>query len=160
MFEDVHSTLVHQQAILTSLQTKGQAFRSEIAHVQASIKKFNDQDLRVRTLQREIDLEDTKYRKYSDNLEQARIDQGLELGRISNITVAQPPTYEPKPIRPRKLLNLLLGLGVGVAGWNSGAGGRRSHRWRVSFAQRPFPETSAVRCHRIGQPSFSRAGQP
>ena len=47
---------------------------------------------------------------YSTSLEQARIDGALEMERISNINVAQPASFEPKPIRPRAVLTLGLGL--------------------------------------------------
>ena len=54
-------------------------------------------------LEREANLLDTNYRRYSENLEQARIDESLEAQRISNITVAQPATFNPKPASPKKL---------------------------------------------------------
>ena len=54
--------------------------------------------------------------RYSANLEQATIDQRLEVQRISNISVAQPASYEPRPIRPRTTWNLLLALCAGVLG--------------------------------------------
>jgi Mrp family chromosome partitioning ATPase len=40
----------------------------------------------------------------------------LEAGNISNISVVQPATVPIKPIRPRKLLNLALGIFLGVLG--------------------------------------------
>ena len=66
--------------------------------------------------QREVDLIETDYRKYSANLEQARIDQQLEIERMSNVSVVQPASYEPRPVRPRVALNLLLGLFAGALG--------------------------------------------
>ena len=51
-------------------------------------------------LQRELALQDAKYRKYSENREQARIDQALETNKISNISVVQQATASTKPVRP------------------------------------------------------------
>ncbi len=72
--------------------------------------------MRIAALQREVDLLETDYRKYSANMEQARIDQQLEVQHMSNIGVVQPASYEPRPVRPRTMLNLLLGIGVGLFG--------------------------------------------
>ena len=77
---------------------------------------LNDNELRVAALQREVDLLDADYRKYSNNLEQSRIDQQLETQRMSNIGIVQPASYEPRPIRPQTALNLLLGICVGLFG--------------------------------------------
>jgi hypothetical protein len=38
------------------------------------------------------------------------------LERITNVNVAQPATFEAKPVSPRKQLNLALGLVIGLAG--------------------------------------------
>ena len=45
-----------------------------------------------------------------DKLEQARIDQELATGRISNVNVVQPATLVAKPSNPRVPLILLAGL--------------------------------------------------
>ncbi|KKK63068.1 hypothetical protein LCGC14_2998030, partial [marine sediment metagenome] len=45
-----------------------------------------------------------------------RIDHAMEADKISNISVVQPATLSMKPIRPRKLLNLALGLFLGIFG--------------------------------------------
>jgi capsular exopolysaccharide synthesis family protein len=65
---------------------------------------------------RDIETQTANLRKYSENLEQARIDQAMENQRISNISVIQNATMPLKSIRPRKLLNIALGLCVGIFG--------------------------------------------
>jgi capsular polysaccharide biosynthesis protein len=61
-------------------------------------------------------MQDAKYRKYSDNQEQARIDQALEQNKISNISVVQPAIASTEPVKPRKSLNLALGFFLGIFG--------------------------------------------
>src|SRR5262249_19209519 len=85
------------------------------------LREFSRDQLRVARLQREVDLHEAHYRKYADNLEQLQIDGALEAEKISNISIVQPATYDAKPVRPRPLLNLGLGLlfallgGLGLA---------------------------------------------
>jgi uncharacterized protein involved in exopolysaccharide biosynthesis len=67
-------------------------------------------------LQRELSLQEKNYRKYSENREQARIDQALEMKKISNISLIQQATAFMKPVKPRKVLNLALGFFLGLVG--------------------------------------------
>ena len=112
----VESELFTEEIILSSLQAKVKEIKEQLAEAQAELKVVNDADFRITQLKREIDIYKTSYHKYSDSLEQARIDHALEVGNISNISVVQPATFPIKPIRPRKLLNLSLALFLGILG--------------------------------------------
>jgi capsular polysaccharide biosynthesis protein len=59
---------------------------------------------------------ETNYQAYAQHLEQNRIDQALEAGRISSINIIQPATFEPKPVGPKVLVILGLGLVIGLIG--------------------------------------------
>lgn len=108
--------LLTEEATLSSLQAKAENLGGQLADAQAGLKALNDADLRITRLKREINIQDANYRKYSENLEQARIDHALESEKISNISVVQSATLPIKPIRPRKSLNLALGLFLGIFG--------------------------------------------
>jgi len=108
--------LLTEEPLLASLQAQAGRLRTQLADVRGELGTLNENQMRLATLQREVDLLETDYRKYAVNLEQARIDRQLETQRMSNITVAQPASYEPRPVRPRKMWNLLLGLCAGLCG--------------------------------------------
>ena len=108
--------LLTEEATLCSLQAKVENLGGQLADAQAGLKALNDADLRITRLKREINIQEANYRKYSENLEQARIDHALESEKISNISVVQSATLPIKPIRPRKSLNLALGLFLGIFG--------------------------------------------
>ena len=116
LHEETHLSLLQEEPVLAALQAKAVALGGQLAAVRSELKDFNENELRIANLQREIELDQANYRKYSANLEQARIDQALEDQRISNISVFQPASYEPKPVRPRKMIILLLGLATGLFG--------------------------------------------
>jgi hypothetical protein len=65
---------------------------------------------------RELALQDAKYKKYSDNLEQARLDQALEMNKISNISVVRAASDFLKPVWPEKARNLPMGVLFGILG--------------------------------------------
>lgn len=115
-YEQVRLELAREEPLLWSLRATGETLRLQLAEVRGQLKTLNENELRIARLQREVDLGDAKYRKYATNLEQSRIDQAVESERISNVSVAEEATYNLKPVRPRKLVNLALGLLVGVFG--------------------------------------------
>jgi len=109
-------TLPAEQANASSLQAKAETQKRQLAAALEGLKVLNESEIRIKRLEREIAIEETNYKKYSDGLEQARIDHALEAGNISNISVVQPATVPIRPIRPRKKLNLALGVLLSVLG--------------------------------------------
>jgi uncharacterized protein involved in exopolysaccharide biosynthesis len=114
--KQVQLALLAEEATLSSLEAKVREQRAQLNSTRGELKAINDSEIRLVQAQREMDIQDANYRKYYEKLEQARIDQALEVGKISNISVVQPATYPVKPVRPRKMLNLALGLFLGVFG--------------------------------------------
>ena len=115
-YKQAQLALVAEKGTLSSLQAKAKVLRKQLANARNELKILNDNGVRIAELQREIQIQDANYHKYSQNFEQARVDQALETKKISNISVVQPPTYPLRPIRPRKALNLALGLFLGMVG--------------------------------------------
>ena len=111
--EQVQLALLQEEPVLASCQAKAGVLRDQLAALGSELKTFNESELQIAKMEREIELVQTSYRKYSTSLEQARIDQALESQRISNISVVQPATYEPRAVRPRK--TTILGLGFVAA---------------------------------------------
>jgi uncharacterized protein involved in exopolysaccharide biosynthesis len=105
-----------EMATLSSLDSRLKVQKAQLENDQKGLAQLNQAEARMVSLQRELSLQEVKYRKYSENLEQARIDQALESNKISNISVLQPATASMKPIKPKKSLNLALGLVLGLIG--------------------------------------------
>ncbi|MDZ4848795.1 MAG: GNVR domain-containing protein [Pirellulaceae bacterium] len=113
-FEELNITRMRQEALLMSTQAKAAALKEQIATAKQQFQTQIENELRIARIQRDVQLQDTSYRKYFDNLEQAHIDQALENERISNINVIQPASFVEKPVGPNILLNLLAGLFGGI----------------------------------------------
>lgn len=120
-FQQLYLTLHTKQTLAASLRAKLEKSREQLAEAKTSLSELNAHELEIGQLRREVDLQESTYRKYSENLEQARIDQALKMERISNISVAQPATYSPKANWPKKSIMWCAGLlagafmGVGLA---------------------------------------------
>ncbi len=114
----------HQQlklALLTAktsqsgLVAQAAALAKQVDAAEEAIDHINDRALRIAQLEREVSLQDNNYRRYTDNLEQTRLDQALESEHISNVAVAEAPTLERRIVRPKKLINFALGFVLATA---------------------------------------------
>ncbi len=116
LHQQAELALLSEEPVLASYQAQTAQLRTQLADVRKELATLNENEMRIAEMQRDVDLLDSDYRKYAANVEQSRIDGQLEAQRMSNVGIAQPASYEPRPIRPRKLLNLLLGLCAALFG--------------------------------------------
>jgi uncharacterized protein involved in exopolysaccharide biosynthesis len=115
-YQETELALLRQEPLLASLQAKTDTYRLQLKGLRGELTAFNEKNMRLKQLMREIDIQDASYRKYVANLDQARIDEALEAERISSINIAEPATYETKPAHPRPVVNLGVGLFAGIFG--------------------------------------------
>ena len=100
-------------AQIAALKARTETLVGQIAAAESEVKSLNDNEIKLAKLQREIDLADVNYRRYAENLEQARIDHELQAAKISSINVLQPPSYSETPASPNP--QVVLGLGMVLA---------------------------------------------
>jgi len=115
-YQQTESELLTEQANLLSLQAEVQLLKKQLAEAQAELKTLNEAEVKITRLEREIAIQEENYSKYSENLEQARIDDAMEARKISNISVMQLATLSTRPIGPKRLLNISLGFLLGIFG--------------------------------------------
>ena len=98
------TNLASESARVHGLSTMLQSTRNEMTN-------FNKNRIVISEMQRQLDIDEANYRKYVDNLEQARIDLSLKDASLSNISIIQPATYAYKSIvGSRKIRVVLFGL--------------------------------------------------
>ena len=114
VFQKNEITLNLKKPELSSLMAKSAAYQSQIDEITRKQKEFIQMETKYLRLQRTINLEDANFRKYVNNLEQAKIDSLLQSENISNISVAQPASFSLKPSSPNKLVNLVMGIAFGA----------------------------------------------
>jgi polysaccharide biosynthesis protein PslE len=115
-YEELRLTQLKDQAQLASLRARGATLETQLADARREMQTLNGNEMRIGQVQRDIQILEGSYRKYADSLEQARIDESLERERISNINVAEAPTLNHEPIRPKALLTLVLGFALSLFG--------------------------------------------
>jgi uncharacterized protein involved in exopolysaccharide biosynthesis len=106
----VELALQERQAQLAAITARAQSLEAKIAGTSEELKKLNAAEVELTRLEREIELARASYRKYSENLEQVRIDQELDAAKISSLSVMQPPSLSETPASPQPLPTLALGI--------------------------------------------------
>lgn len=120
-YQEAELAVQARQASLSAITARTQSLDASIAAVEKELENLNDSELEIHHLEREIELAQTNYRRYAENLEEARINQELENAKISSLNVMQPPTVSETPVSPQPIVTLMLGFvlstlgGIGVA---------------------------------------------
>ena len=65
-------------------------------------------------MRRELDIDEKNFRTYVDRHEDARISDALNKLKLSSISVIEAAVAPVKPIKTNKLLNVLIGLLLGM----------------------------------------------
>jgi uncharacterized protein involved in exopolysaccharide biosynthesis/Mrp family chromosome partitioning ATPase len=114
--QELRLLLVKEESGLPSLRARAEALKEQLLKAAGELTALNETEMRLTRLQREMDIQESNYRKYATSLEQSRIDHELETQKISNISVVQQASYSIKPVRPNKIVNLALGFCLGIFG--------------------------------------------
>lgn len=106
--------LQEREAQLAALSARCAVLESKFASANKDLMKLNTSELELTRMEREIDLARANYRKYSENLEQVRIDQELETAKISSLNLMQPPSLSQTPASPEPIATLAMGFCLSV----------------------------------------------
>jgi uncharacterized protein involved in exopolysaccharide biosynthesis len=86
----------------------------QLAEVESELRDLPNQLRAYGALVRDRAAAERRYRIYAERLEQALISDEMDRQRIANISVIQKARRQPEPARPRKLLNLIVGVALGL----------------------------------------------
>ncbi|MBM3289502.1 MAG: hypothetical protein FJY92_05055, partial [Candidatus Hydrogenedentes bacterium] len=90
--------------------------QAQIAELEGRLKQLNGVIDQHDALQEEAKIKQESYTFFAQRVQEARVKSQLSLAGINNIVVVSQPNLTSNPIRPRKMLNLLLGLIAGIVG--------------------------------------------
>ncbi len=109
--------LLTEQSNLAAYKARESNLQSMITQARDEMETFNNNSVTVARLQRQLEIDQDNYRKYSEHLEQARIDSGLKNEKLSNISIIQEATLPFKStVTMRRIYNILFGIFFGLFG--------------------------------------------
>ena len=99
-----------QQAAIDAFKAKLVALDATREEFKRRLVELNRTESQITRREEEVRVFSKTQSDYLERLEQARMDDEMALRRMSNLSTAQVPTYEPKAIAPRKRLTAAAGL--------------------------------------------------
>jgi succinoglycan biosynthesis transport protein ExoP len=100
-----------ESAKINSLQARIKALLAQLEEIKNESSKVDQLEISILELRRQKELQEANYRYYAASTEQARINEALSTGRVSNISEVQTPT--PPAKEWQKALKLPGGLAIG-----------------------------------------------
>ncbi len=104
----------HQKVILVARQAMQDSLIKSLTdqknQAETKLRNVNEVDVRMTALQQQSTLGAARVTQYDKAYEQARIDQEMGQQRLSNISVAEPPTLPLTPKAPTRSLLALAGM--------------------------------------------------
>jgi uncharacterized protein involved in exopolysaccharide biosynthesis len=130
IYRDLSLELKRDQSQVAGLKARITELSKQKQAVLVALRAVNDEDVKLDQLNRQADLARGRFMKYSQSMEEARIDKALEADRISNVSIVQAATLADKPVSPSKPLIVIATLLLAIAGPIAFVlGSERLHTW-------------------------------
>ena len=116
--QDLFDQLLACEVEIKSLTAKAEALRDVMVNLDYDLEQLPEKTLVLARLSRDRQLNEKLYVLLNEKYEEARITEAGKSAGVQIVDTAKPPLY---PVRPKKKLNILLGimfgfaLGVGIA---------------------------------------------
>jgi uncharacterized protein involved in exopolysaccharide biosynthesis len=114
--QDLKALLLAARADLRGARARHDSLQAQVAIHRRALEELDQKGFVTEGLRREAKAAEDAYMLYEKKHEEARISAAMDQQKIVNVSIAQPAQRPLKPVRPRKALNLLLGLLLGALG--------------------------------------------
>jgi uncharacterized protein involved in exopolysaccharide biosynthesis len=114
VFQDLEREMARLQAELPSQEARAASLGRQIAELDQQIPALDMTEAALENLKRDVEVNDRNYRTYVEKVEDARILEDLNRQKSANISVIQEAAVPARPVKPRKMLNIALGLILGA----------------------------------------------
>jgi uncharacterized protein involved in exopolysaccharide biosynthesis len=114
VYQSVEIDLMRAEAELSSQVARADALKGQLRQIERSVSDLDSSESRIQNLKREVAINEKNYKTYADRHENAAISDAMNRQKLSNIGVIEAAEIPVKPIKPKKKMNVLLGLLFGM----------------------------------------------
>jgi uncharacterized protein involved in exopolysaccharide biosynthesis len=124
LYQDIERDIIKTEAELSSQMAKSAALREQITQLDKEIQTLDLRENELQDIKRQLAANERNYKTYLEKVEEARISDDLNRLKMTNISVIQASSVTAKPIKPKKALNIAIGIilgavsGLGLAFFN------------------------------------------
>ena len=108
--------LFRNEAELEALKAKKITQKEQLAEFQDKLENLNQVELELDQLEQNIEVDRGNYRLYLSKVEESRISEAMDSEKIASVSLMGPARPPRKPVSPKVLLNLLIGIFLGIFG--------------------------------------------
>jgi uncharacterized protein involved in exopolysaccharide biosynthesis len=101
---------------LRAQEARQGALAKALGERRGELQELAENEIALKSLERQVEVADAMYRQMSDNVARAEVSEELDRADITNVRLVQDPTLPRAPIRPRKMLNIIIGILLGAFG--------------------------------------------
>jgi uncharacterized protein involved in exopolysaccharide biosynthesis len=116
VYQNMEIDLLRAEADLNSQMARANSLKTHLLEMDREIAALDMSEGKIQNLKRELEIDEKNYKTYADRNEDARISDAMNQLKLSNISVIEAAVAPVNPIRPKKRLNLLLGVVFGIIG--------------------------------------------
>jgi uncharacterized protein involved in exopolysaccharide biosynthesis len=115
VYLQLETDLISNRAELRNQEAIAHGFKQDLKRLNNELEELDKWDIEERILKRELVTNEKNYNNYLSKVEEARIEEEMELAKMVNITIIQKAIEPTTPIEPRKRLNIAVGIILGAA---------------------------------------------
>jgi uncharacterized protein involved in exopolysaccharide biosynthesis len=114
--QQLQRELLRSKADYRALMAKSDTQRTQLADYKKELDQLNRVETEYKRLQQEVDVDRQNYQLYLTKFEESRISDAMDSEKIASVSLIESAQVPLKPIKPRIMLNLVLGLFLGALG--------------------------------------------
>jgi uncharacterized protein involved in exopolysaccharide biosynthesis len=115
-YQSIESERFKKEAELKALVAKQQSLSEQLAAYQDQLDKINRIEVDLYQLKQEVEVDRQIYRRYLTEFDESRSSNAMNSEKIANASLLESAHAPLKPVSPKKLRNLMLGLLLGAFG--------------------------------------------
>lgn len=116
VYQELEIELHKTDSELSSAKTRGEEMQRQLVQLDKKLVRLDELESELETLQLKTEADQANYKMYLAKLEEATVSEEMDRQKLANISVIQPGSVPTKPIKPKKALNILIGMIVGAFG--------------------------------------------
>lgn len=114
--QDLVERLVTGETTLAGLESRVDSLQRQRDESHAELTRLVENEVTLTRMERDIEMLEADFRRLQLKQQEARVIEGLEDEKFSNVSVVQPATLNERPVSPKKKILALLGALASVAG--------------------------------------------
>jgi polysaccharide biosynthesis protein PslE len=116
VYEQLEKDLLASQSSLDGYEAQSAEIRRQLHSLDQQLTSLDELEKELQVLERDAAIQQDNYKMYHEKTEEAHVSEEMDRLKMANVSVIQQAEVPPKPLRPKKLLYLLIGIAVGGLG--------------------------------------------